>query len=279
MTDAEKVLQAEKEIRVEGAKAAFLHAVVEATLAALAGVFFLSSSEIGPESVGPLSGPVAVSIFVALLFGVSSFYLTYRRRTLETFEELNPNVREALRTARDSARDGEETEMAQHLYEDVAEQLKSTSAEGFVSLKRVMASVGLIVAVGLFLLHASFFGVGGPGDGLFGLDENAGGDSAPDDGQQAGEGGATQYDELRDPEEVMGEEGEVLQGTEEEQVQLRTGGEGEGGEIGERGTTGEIEDRVGESNVDAQRAEFAPEEEIEDAELVKEYNLRVRDEE
>lgn len=279
MTDAETVLQAEKEIRVEGAKAAFLHAVVEATLIALGGVFLLSSSEAVPETIGPASGPVVISLLVAFLFGVFSFYLTYRRRTLETFEELNPNVREALRTARDSARDGNETEMAQSLYKDVTEELKETSAEGFVSIKRVAASVVLLVGVGLLLLHASFLGVGGAGDGLFGLNEGFGGDDAPDEGQQAGEEGATEYDELQDPDEVMGEEGEVLQGSENEEVQLRTGGEGEGGNIGERGSTGEIEDRVGDSDVDAQRAEFAPDEEIEDAELVKEYNLRVRDEE
>lgn len=278
MTDAETVLQAEKEIRKEGAKAAFLHAVVEATLVALVGVFVLSSSGAVPETVGPVSGEVVIGVVVAFLFGIVSFYLTYRRRTVETFEKLNPRVKEALRTARDSARDGDESEMAKKLYEDVAKELQSTSAEGFVSTKRIATSVVLLLGLGMLLLHVSFVGVGGSGDGIFGLSGGTGSQDTSED-SQGSEGGTGEYDELQNPDEVLGEEGEVLQGTEDEEVQLRTGGDGEGGDVGETGTTGDINDRRGSSEIDPQRAEFADTEEIEDAELVKEYNLRVRSDE
>ncbi|MFP4175036.1 MAG: hypothetical protein ACLFSW_04580, partial [Halobacteriales archaeon] len=79
MTSAEEVLKAEKEIRREGAKAAFLHAAIETTLVFIAVFFVVDSSSPTwlPESIGteavtvPASAVVAVSVAV-VFFGIDA---------------------------------------------------------------------------------------------------------------------------------------------------------------------------------------------------------------
>ena len=284
MTSAEEVLNAEKEIRREGAKAAFLHATIEATLVFIAVFFVVGSSGPSwlPESIGteavaaPASAVVAVS--VAIVFFCVDVALVYRSRTVEYFEEANPQVKEALRTARDAAKREEETEMAERLYGDVLEELRTTSSEGFVSVRRIAGSLALVVGVGVLLLTASIGGVGF-GDGLFGENPFGGsGDTSANEGQGGGTGGERQYEDLQNPDEVLGETGEVTRGTDDQEVELRQSGTGgDGG--GETGSAGGGNDYTGGVSVESRRAEYSPEEEIDDAELVKEYNLKVRGEE
>lgn len=285
MTDPEDILQAEKEIRREGVKAAFLHAAVEGTVFFIAVFFALTSVEPGwiPESVGTetttVPGVVAASVALGVVFMVADAAFVYRSRTLEYFEEANPQIKEALRTARDAAKRDEENLMAHALYDDVLEELRTTSSEGFVDVRRMVGSVVVVVAIGLLLLGVSFSG-GGVGDGLFG--ESPFGGSGGSDEQSEGEGGGTggerQYDELQDPSEVLGESGEVTRGTDDEEIELRRSGTGgDGG--GDTGQVGDGRDYTGGVEVESRRAEYSPEEDIEDAELVKEYNLRIRGEE
>jgi hypothetical protein len=281
MTSAEDVLRAEKEIRREGAKAAFLHAAIETTLVFIAVFFVIDSSNPTwlPETVGTeaatVPGSAVVAVGVAVVFFAVDAALVYRSRTVEYFEEANPQVKEALRTARDAAKREEETEMAERLYNDVLEELRTTSSEGFVSVRRIAGSLALVIGVGVLLLTASIGGVGF-GDGLFGESPFGGsGDTAANEGQGGGTGGERQYDDLQDPDEVLGETGEVTQGMDDEEVELRQSGTGgDGG--GETGSAGGGNDYTGGVDVESRRAEYSPEEEIEDAELVKEYNLRVR---
>jgi hypothetical protein len=284
MTSAEEVLNAEKEIRREGAKAAFFHATIEATLVFIAVFFFIDSSSAPwlPESIGneavtvPASAVVAVS--VAIVFFCIDAAVVYRSRTVEYFEEANPQVKEALRTARDAARRDEGNEMAERLYGDVLEELRTTSSEGFVSVRRIVGSLALVVGVGVLLLTASVGGVGF-GDGLFGENPFGGsGDTSANEGQGGGTGGERQYEDLQNPDEVLGERGEVTRGTDDQEVELRRSGTGGDGD-GETGSAGGGNDYTGGVSVESRRAEYSPEEEIDDAELVKEYNLKIRGEE
>jgi hypothetical protein len=285
MTGAEELLQAEKEIRREGAKAAFLHSAIETTLVFVAVFLVIDSSSPSwlPATVGTDAVTVPGSAVAAVVAGVVFFavdaVLVYRSRTVEYFEEANPQVEEALRTARDAARRNEETEMAERLYSDVLEELRTTSSEGFVSVRRIVGSLALVVGVGALLLTASIGGMGF-GDGLFGNNPfGGGGDSASDQGQGGGgSGGERQYDDLQDPGEVLGETGEVTRGENDQDVELRRSGTGGDGS-GETGSAGGGNDYTGGVEVQSQRAEYSPEEEIEDAELVKEYNLKIRGEE
>jgi len=281
MTSAEEVLEAEKEIRREGAKAAFLHAAIETTLLFIAVFFVVDSSNPAwlPESVGTEAVSVPVSAVVALVVGVAFFgvdaFFVYRSRTVEYFEEANPQVKEALRTARDAAKRDERNEMATRLYGDVLEELRTTSSEGFVDVRRIVGSLALVVGVGFLLLAASFGGVGF-GDGLFGENPFGGsGDGEANEGEGGGSGGERQYEDLQDPDEVLGETGEVARGDDDQDVELRRSGTGGDGS-GETGSAGGGNDYTGGVDVESQRAEYSPEEEIDDAELVKEYNLRIR---
>ena len=285
MTKPQEILKAEKEIRREGAKAAFLHAAIETTLVFIAVFFVVDSSNPAwlPETVGTeaatVPGSAAAAVAVASVFFVLDAVLVYRSRTVEYFEEANPQVKEALRTARDAAKRDEENEMAERLYDDVLEELRTTSSEGFVSVRRIVGSLALVVGVGALLMAVSIGGVGF-GDGLFGENPFAGGgQSSEGEGQGGGgSGGERQYDDLQNPDEVLGETGEVTRGTDNQEVELRQSGSGgDGG--GETGSAGGGSDYTGGVNVESQRAEYSPEEEIDDAELVKEYNLRVRGEE
>ncbi|MDZ7687496.1 MAG: hypothetical protein U5J64_02025 [Halobacteriales archaeon] len=288
MTDnkAEQILQAEKEIRKEGAKAAALHGTVEATVFFVVVYFVLSVvvsvpliDAVSVEAGVEIPGALIVSLALALVFLVADAYLVYRRRTLEYFEEVNPQVNEALRTARDAANRGDNNEMAEALYDDVLEKLKTTSSDGFVSMPRIAGSVVLVFAVAFLLLTATLGGYGG-GQSLF-SDETTtqgggGGEGESEAGGGSGSGEA--QEELQNADDVLGESGEVSRGANDRNVELdRSGSGGEGG--GGTGSVGEGSDMSNRVEVEGQRTEFSPEEEIEDAELVKEYNLRVRSDE
>jgi len=286
-TKAEKILQAEKEIRREGVKAAVLHGFVEATVFFVVVYFVLFTFQpdavpdtIPVEPAGlEIPGAVIVSAVLALLFLVVDAYLVYRRRTLEYFEEVNPQVNEALRTARDAANRGENNEMAEALYEDVLEELKTTSSDGFVSMPRIAGSVVLVFAVAFLLLSATLGGFGG-GQSLFSDETTTQGGGGGQGQSEAGGGGGSGNAEgqLQSSEDVLGESGEVSRGTNNQNVELdRSGSGGTGG--GTTGSVGEGRDFSNSVQVEGQRTQFSPEEEIEDAELVKEYNLRVRSDE
>lgn len=289
VTKAEKVLKAEKEIRREGAKAAFLHGTIEAAILLVAVYVGLSELQLGfvPEEVTTL-GPVPVSGSMAVAFGLAAVFLvvdtalTYRRRTLEYFEQVNPQIEEALRTARDAAEREEETEIADALYGDVLEELRTTSSDGFVSLKRVLGAFALVAVVALLLFGASSLGGYGGGGGLFG-ESTAGGGGGGESSQAAGGGGGGGEggeSTSETSEDLFGEEGEVVRGDDLQEIELGTSGAGAGGDGGDGG--GDVgspsggTDFSGNVEVEGQRAEFTEEEEVEDAELVKEYNLRVR---
>ena len=286
-TKAEKILQAEKEIRREGAKAAFLHGMVEATVffVVVYFVLFTFQPDAVPDTIPieqadvAVPGAVVVAAVAAFFFLIADAYLVYHKRTLEYFEDVNPQINEALRTARDAAERDEKTEMAEALYDDVLKELKNTSSDGFVSIPRMTGSVVLVFALAFLLLSASMGGFGG-GQSLF-SDEttNQGASSAQGEGAGGGGGGSGNAEgELQNAEDVLGESGEVSRGENRQNAELDrsgSGGDGEGGS----GAVGEGRDYSEGVSVEGQRTEFSPEEEIEDAELVKEYNLRVRSDE
>jgi hypothetical protein len=284
MTEPKEILRAEKEIRREGAKAAFLHAAIETTLVFVAVFFVLDVSGPSwvPTSVGTdavtVPGSAVVALGVALVFFAADAFFVYRSRTVEYFEEANPQVKEALRTARDAANRDEETEMAARLYDDVLQELRTTSSEGFVDVRRIVGALALVVGAGFLMLGASFGGVGFGGDGLFGGTPTEGNNDAGEGQGGGGTGGERQYDDLQNPDEVLGETGDVTRGTDDQDVELRRSGTGGDGS-GETGSAGGGSDYTGGIEVDSRRTEYSPEEEIDDAELVKEYNLRIRGEE
>lgn len=270
-------------VRREGYKVAVIYAVVDAALAALAvnllvGVFdpgwfpaTLPWPRVLFEAIVPYTGtlpPVPTSIVVGLAAGVVVFaaelLVRTRRPIVEQFEDANPEVREALRTARDAVRSGRDSRMAVALYEDVLARLRRTSSFGLVNLKRVLVTVLLVSVVSVASIQVA----------VVDLDVT---DLGADRPETDPDGGTTEYEGLQDASGVLGEPEDVSAGEETLDTTISTQG---GGDDGETGTAAAYESSgfSGGTDVEAQEAGFAEREQLEDADLIREYNLRIRSE-
>lgn len=298
------IREAIEEIRNEGLKAALVHGVVESTLVliALAVGLSLAHTPSIPETVATpssvvgalndaaasagytgtpfpepytVSGALVVAVGVALVFFVIDVALVYRSRTVEAYESFNPEVREALRTARDAAEDGRDDTMTRQLYADVLARLDATSSEEFISGRRMAMSLFLIVGIGLLMMYASVLGFNfQPGDGLFPGGGGGGGSQATADSQDTSTEKRAAWD---DASGVLGEEKPpAAGGSDTVGVSLTQSGsasaDGGGGS-----EPGEFPDTTGE--VETERSGYDQQEQIEDAELVKGYSLRVSEDE
>ena len=281
----DRIRAALSEVRGEVRKAALVHAAVEGALVAVVATLLFSLATPAPLSGAlplpavafgilrnlPAVGAVAprtvgVAPLVALGLGGVGFagaYLVRLRRPLvEQFEAANPPVREALRTARDAVDGGRDTEMARRLYADVIATLRETSTLELVDARRLAVTVllvGVVAVAGVqvAVINPDLGGILPGGNGPGATVEQ------PDD------------DELQDGEEILGDAEDVGAGDEVENITVLGTGEGdeEGPTAPDAGTGG----GGGSGEFDGQQAGFGGEERIEDAELVREYNLRIRE--
>lgn len=281
------VNRAVRTVRREGAKAGLIHAVLDSALLFIAvnllGALFVPVTRapvtvipIPPEIVRaawnvelfiPDSFPLGIGLLaatvLAVLVFVIEFIVLYCRYTIETFESMNPTVREAFRTARDAANDGDESVMAQELFRAVLRDLQRTSTQQFVNGRRITTTVGVLLVISLGVIGASAIGLqidlGGTGVTTVGVTEGSA-------GVGSGSGGGDT--------DVLGERTEVERGTQQRAIQL----DGEEAESG--GAAGGSYESSGFSvdpqEVDAVAAEYTNEAELEDSELIREYNQRIR---
>lgn len=284
---AAKMRAALAEIRGEARKVAVVYAAVDAALLALLTNLFLRVVRLDavPEAVSLPSalaggGVVPASLpFPSLLgvaVGVAAFGAEYglrvRRPLVEQFEAANPAVDEALRTARDALDDGANTEMARRLYEDVLDRLRETSSVELVGTRRVVATTLLVVLVSIASVHVAVVGLDLTDSVVGGL---GGGDST--DGERRPDGAsADEPTDLQDGDEILGDAEDVAAG--DEAVTATLDGTGGGSGSGGAGSPDSY-DSGGFSGdaVESQQAGFAPDEQLEDAELIREYNLQIRD--
>ena len=255
-----RIQRAVRRVRREGYKAAALHAVVDAAAVTLA--VNLALTVLGLPLPGPAYARQAVAVAVGLLVALVEFVVRVRVPLVERFEEVNPEVREALRTARDAARAGSETRVAGRLYEDVLAGLRRASSADLVSTRRLTWTVLLTLVFSAVTIQASVVGIdltNPPSD----LD--TGGEDRTD----------REYGGLEDGEEILGEETDVDEG--DDDLDAVIGGSG-GGE-GDAETRDRSYDSGGFSSsgsYDAQQSGFAPAEEVENADIIREYNVRIR---
>ena len=259
----ERISRAVRMVRYEGYKAAGIHAVVDAAAVTLA--VNLALTVLGSPLPGPPYVRQGVAVGLGLLVGVGEFVARVRVPLVEQFEAVNPEVREALRTARDAARAGAESRVAGRLYEDVLAGLRQASSSDLVSARRVAGTLLLVLALSVVTIQASVVGIDltpapdGPGERV-------------DDGQEREYGG------LEDGDDILGEETDVENGSDD--ISAEIGGSGSGGD-----GSGEAADRSygsggfsGSGSYDAQQAGFAPSDDVENADIIREYNVRIRDE-
>lgn len=287
-TGLDHVEDALREVRREGRKVAALYAAVDAALVLLAtnlvvahlgpGILpeelRLPATLVGPvaDALGRSVGPVEVpaSAVLAVVVGVAAFTVEYvvrvRRPLVEQFEAANPDLRVALRTARDAASNGAETRMALRLYEDVLDRLRGASSARLLDGTRV--AVTMVAVVGLCLLTiqtaaVDFDLVGLDGSGPSGAD-------GPDQSRA--------YEGLQDADGVLGDAEDVDAGDEELAAQVASSG-GDRDPDADRVGGYDSVDHAGSGDFESQQSGYAPAEEIEDAALIREYNLQIRDDE
>jgi hypothetical protein len=262
-------------VRREGQKAALIESTVEAVAAlllvdllfAVVPIAELPATVPVPGAPTPALATLETGAVVAVVAGVSTFGLTLwlrlRRPTVERFGEVNPDLAEALRTARDAVEADAEGRMAARLYEDTVERLGEASSLGLLHVRRIGA-VLLVIAV---VAPASI------GATATGFEVTLGGD---EDARAPGSTLTDEYEGLQDPDSVLGDAEDVEAG--DEAVNATVGSEGGGGndsrsapESYDSGFGG-----AGDAETESQQAGFAEAERLEDAELIREYNLRIR---
>jgi len=217
----------------------------------------------GSGSLGvPGSAALAVALgVVAFLVGVG---IRVRRPLVEQFEAANPPVREALRTARDAVGDDADSVMARRLYADVLDRLGESSGLALVDGRRI----GLTVVVAVVLAVATVqMAVLDPGLFEPPVETDTGG---PDEAE-------SNYTGLLDGDQILGDSEAVEAGEEELNASIESSGGGQDvGEQQEFPSAGGPGASAGGNGVDSQQAGFAAPEQVEDAELVREYNRRIR---
>ena len=281
----DQIRAALSEVRREVRKAALLHAAAEGALVAVVAGLVVSlatpaalSGAIGLPGVVfealrslPVVGAVAPRIIaVGWVVGVglwfvafaATFGLRLRRPLIEQFEAANPPVREALRTARDAVEGGRDTEMARRLYADVIATLRETSSLELVEGRRLLVTVLLVAVVAIAGVQVAV--VNPDLGGLLAGSDAGSGVQQPDDDE-----------ELQDGDEILGDAEDVEAGDEVENITVP--GTGEGGDDGPTAPGVGTGGGGGSGEFDSQQAGFAGNERIEDAELVREYNLRIRE--
>ncbi|WP_136602390.1 DUF7502 family protein [Salinigranum halophilum] len=270
------------EVRREGYKVAVIYAAVDAALAVLVVNLLLQVTK--PEQLpttlpwprvvfdaivgyaGAPPAPLQTSVVVGLLAGVAVFVgeviARTRRPLVEQFEGANPGVQDALRTARDTVRAGRDSRMALALYEDVLARLGRTSSIGLVNVKRVLLTVVVISVVSLASIQVA----------VVDLDVR---DFNADEGVD-GSDRTSEYEGLQDASGVLGDPEDVSAGEETLNTTLSTQG---GGDDGSESAAAAYDSSgfAGSGDVEGQEAGFAESEQLEDAELIREYNLQIRE--
>jgi hypothetical protein len=217
-----------------------------------------------PGAAG-LPGSATVAAGVGVLAFAVAVWLRVRNPLVEQFEAVNPHLAEKLRTARDAVAADSDSRMARRLYAEVLADLRASSALALVNVGRLGAMAVVITALSLATVQVAVLDLA-----LFDRPEPTV-DNSTDE--------AENYTGLLDGERVLGDREEVSVGDDNQTAQIdSTGG---GRDVDEDRTFPDQERRGGpegsSSGVDSQQAAFAAPEQVEDADLVREYNRRIRD--
>lgn len=278
-----RMKRALKQVRREGYKVALIYAVVDAALAALLVNLFvqvvkpsqLPTTLPWPVAVydaivrytgappGPLQTAIVAGLIAGLFVFVVEFVVRARRPIVDQFEAANPEVREALRTARDTVRHERDSRMALALYEDVLARLRRTSSIGLVNLSRVFLTVLVVSAVSLATIQVAV------------VDLDVGDFDGGDDDER--DDRSSEYEGLQDASGVLGDPENVTAGEETLNTTISTDGGGDDGSD----SAAAAYDSSGFSDttdIEGQEAGFAEQEQLEEAELIREYNLKIRTE-
>jgi hypothetical protein len=217
-----------------------------------------------PGAAG-LPGSATVAAGVGVLAFAVAVWLRVRNPLVEQFEAVNPHLAEKLRTARDTVAADSDSRMARRLYAEVLADLRASSALALVNVGRLGAMAVVITALSLATVQVAVLDLA-----LFDRPEPTV-DNSTDE--------AENYTGLLDGERVLGDREDVSVGDDNQTAQIDSTGGGrdvdEDRTFPDQGRRGGAEGSS--SGVDSQQAAFAAPEQVEDADLVREYNRRIRD--
>ncbi|WP_324758147.1 DUF7502 family protein [Haloarcula sp. GH36] len=270
--DVEAALAA---VHRERYKATLVTAVADAVVTLLIVNLVLSVLEIDalPAAIGPVATSTAASVAAALLVLLFGTIVHARRFSLERFEAANPTLEAAVRTARDILADENDGAMARLLYGDLVERLGEASSQQLLRTRWLAVRLVVVLVVSLVTLQVAVAGIsvnpiatGGATNGDGGAGERPGSGGSPEPQTPGDEG-------LQSGDEVLGDPQDVPEGSDpiESNVSGGAGGDGERSpsSYDRQGLT------AGDEGIETQRGGFDDPGEVEDADLIREYTLRV----
>lgn len=278
---SEAMREALAEIRREGYKAAVIVAVVDAVACLIAVTLVATllgvdrTLSLTPVTNGLVQAAVPLRVLIAVgvgvLVGGTRLGWQLRAPLVEQFEAGNPEVEEALRTARDAVHDGAADPVARALYSDVIDRLRQTSSLAFIDVRRIGATVTVVLLLSFALLHTSAAGITLLGAPNGGPNQGAGGPHDTGTGN-----GTTTAVTLQSGEQVMGASTNVSAGKQNLSARVSAGGAGEGtgslpGDTAQQGLPST------QGDIDATRAGYTSRDRIEDAELIREYATKLQE--
>ncbi|MFB6298267.1 MAG: hypothetical protein ABEH56_07080 [Salinirussus sp.] len=262
--ERERLERALTAVRREGQKVAAIYAVVDGVAVLLA--VNLGLTVLGVSVPGPPFAREAIAVGLGVVVMVGEFLVRIRRPLVEQFEAANPGVREALRTARDAAAAGAETPVARRLYEDVLDRLGEASGARLVSTGRLVGGVVAVVLLSLATVQVSVAGVGLLGG------SDAGAPVADDPDRE-------EYEGLASGDEILGNATSVGEGSDDLDATIGgSGGEATDAPTANESSAYEASGFSPSGSFDTQQAGFAAKDDLENAEIIREYNLKIRGE-
>lgn len=281
------------EVRREEFKAALVYGAVDAavvgalvglvgTLVDLGTVAGVGETVVDLGAVaGPLLGSqaaalptVRVSLTTGATVGASLLVLlaelVYRTRgaPCERFEAATVDIDPALRTARDASETGREEPMAAMLYSQVLADLKRANSADLVRVRRLVSPLLIAVMVALVTVQ------------LAAADFEVTTDVGPQPGpgpSGTADGGLPEDTTIKDGDAVLGNATNVSSGNETLNTTISAGAAGED-RPRDVTASGGLPSGAGPNDIDARRAGFSEREDVEDAQLIKDYNVAARNE-
>ncbi len=247
-----KIREAFIDIKIEVIKSIILHVFLDTAIALLAFNFLLS------PSIGSML--FFIVIIISGIIGSLDFRFRYRRFSLRQFESYNPQLSEILRTSHDNA-DKENNPIVRDLVKETLYKLESASTYKLIGHKRVVLKVFILGILSVSSLGISIANIsldisntGGGGTGLIKIGNV----------------------EIHTDEDIYGEKENINLGDNELKILLNPSSIISFNDIKE--DIEEREFRIENFPVETSaQSEVTNEEELpKDFELIKNYNLRVR---
>jgi hypothetical protein len=265
------------EVRREELKAAAIYGAVDAAVVGAAvgfiGTVFDIEGAIGVSTLVEtaaftISLTAGLSIGLAVLTFLGEIAYRTRGEPCEHFEAATVTVDPALRTAREASTEGRTDPMAARLYEDVLTELKQANSENLLRRGRLVAPLVVMSALSFGTVYVAASNI----QVTTGVDSGPSTGGAADLRAEGGVGDTT----LQDGESVLGEATNVSTGDDPLNTTISADASGGDRPDSESASSGFDSGSQG-ANVDAQRTGYSDPEEVEDAAVIREYSVAIRD--